>query len=88
VQLALSGVKDFDTLQKVVAAVRAADGVRNVLTRTFAAGEATLEVELFGGNAQTLAAQLEGRSKIPMQITEVAAYRIQASLAAEGGAGR
>jgi hypothetical protein len=86
IQIAVSGVKDFETMQKIVAAIRACDGVRNVLTRSFAAGEAVLDTELYGGNANTLAAQLEGRSKIPFEIKEVAAYRIQAVLAAQGAA--
>ena len=71
-------------MQTVVAAVRAADGVRNVIVRSFAAGAAVLDVELAGGNAQTLAAQLEGKRKPPMDIKEVAAYRIEAVLALEG----
>jgi hypothetical protein len=82
VQIAISGVKDFETMQKIVAAVRACDGVRNVVTRSFAAGEAVLDTELYGGNANTLSAQLEGRSKLPIEIKEVAAYRITAVLGA------
>jgi len=83
VQLAVSGVKDFGMLRSVVKSVRSADGVRNVVTRTFAseAGEAVFDVRLFGGNAQTLAANLDGRGTTPMEILEVAAYRIQASVA-------
>jgi hypothetical protein len=84
VELAISGIKDFSTLQTVVGAIRAADGVRSVTVRSFAAGAAVLDVELAGGNAQTLAAQLEGKRKPPMEIKEVAAYRIEAVLAAEG----
>ena len=84
VELAISGIKDFSTLQTVVGAVRAADGVKSVTVRSFAAGAAVLDVELAGGNAQTLAAQLEGKRKPPMDIKEVAAYRIEAVLAAEG----
>ena len=84
VQLVLSGVRDFDMLQKIVASTRAADGVNNVLTRTFSPEETVLTVELFGGNAQTLAAHLEARAKPRMQIQEVVAYRIKAAIGLEG----
>ncbi len=84
VQLALSGIRDFAMLQTIVAALKAADGVRNVTVRSFAAGAAVYDIDLAGGNAQTLAAQLEGRRKPPMDIKEVAAYRIEAVLTAEG----
>jgi len=84
VQLAISGIKDFATLQSVVAALRAVDGVRDVTVRTFAGGAAELDCDLASGNAQTLAASLEGKRKPPMEIKEVAAYRIEAVLSAEG----
>jgi hypothetical protein len=84
VQVAVSGVPSFDALQNVMKAVRSADGVRNVVTRSYAGEDAVLDVELAGGNAQTLAASLEGRNKIaPMTIKEVASYRIVAALAAK-----
>ncbi len=84
VQLAVGNVKDFGVLQQVMAALRAVDGVRNVVTRSFAGTDAVYDVELAGGNAQTLAAQLEGRVKPSMDIKEVAAYRIEAALKTEG----
>ncbi len=80
VQLALTGVASFEALQGVLKAVRAADGVRNVITRTYSPAETVLDVELAGGNAQTLAAQLEARKTIAMDIKEVAAYRIEAAM--------
>ncbi len=85
VQLAVAGVKDFAALQGLVGAVRSADGVRNVITRTFADGAAVLDVELAGGNANTLAANLEGRSRVPLEIREIAAYRIDAAIKPSGG---
>lgn len=84
VELALANVKDFSTLQSVMAALRAVDGVRNVVNRSFAGTNAVFDVELAGGNAQTLAAQLEGRVKPSMEIKETAAYRIEAALKPEG----
>jgi len=84
VQLALGNVRDFSALQKVMTALRAVDGVRNVVNRSFAGTDAVFDLELAGGNAQTLAAQLEGRVKPSMDIKEVAAYRIEAALKTEG----
>jgi hypothetical protein len=55
-----------------------------VTVRSFAGGAAVYDIALAGGNAQTLAAQLEGRAKPPMDIKEVAAYRIEAVLTAGG----
>lgn len=85
VQIEVAGVADFNALQAVMNGLRGADGVRNVNSRSFAAGTATFDVELSGGNASTLAAQLEGRRKPPMDIKEVAAYRIVAALETAAG---
>jgi hypothetical protein len=85
VQVAVAGVADFALLQRLIGAVRSADGVRNVVTRSFADGAAVLDVELAGGNANTLAANLEGRSRIPLEIREIAAYRIEAAVKPSGG---
>jgi len=84
VELALANVKDFSALQSVMVALRAVDGVRNVVNRSFAGTNAVFDVELAGGNAQTLAAQLEGRVKPSMEIKETAAYRIEAAIKPEG----
>ena len=80
-QLEVGGVKDFAALQEIVKAVRACDGVRNIVTRSFAGGTAVLDVELASGNANTLSAQLDAQKRVPMTINEVAAYAIKASVA-------
>ncbi len=85
VQVEVTGVNDFVALQTLMGGLRGADGVRNVNTRSFAGGVASFDVELSGGNAQTLAAQLEGRHKPSLEIKEVAAYRIVAALATAAG---
>ncbi len=82
-QLVLEGLEDFARLKGVVDTVRAADGVKQVITRSFAA-ETVLDVELAWGNAQTLAAHLEAQKGTPMNITEITAYRIRAAVVAGG----
>jgi hypothetical protein len=79
-QLEVSGVKDFARMQELVKAVRACDGVRNIVTRSFAGGTAVLDIELGSGNANTLSAQLDAQKRLPMTIVEVAAFAIKASV--------
>lgn len=85
VQLVLAGVPDLSFLQRIVGGIRAADGVNNVVTRKLDPQESVLMVELYGGDAQTLAAQMEGRLKLPIQIGEVTAYRIVGTVKTAGG---
>jgi len=80
-RLEVAGVKDFARLQDIVKVVRACDGVRNIVTRSFAGGTAVLDVELASGNANTLSAQLDAQKRVPMTVNEVAAYAIKASVA-------
>ncbi len=79
-QLVVAGVGSFGRLQGLVDSVRAADGVRQVITRSFAPDESVLDVELGWGNAQTLAAQLAAKVRPGFEIIEVTAYNIRATL--------
>jgi len=82
-QYAVAGVRDFDALQALIKAVRAVDGVSSVTARTFAAGEAVLDVELSHGDAATFAAGAEKSKAVRVSIKEVAAYRVAAEIVSE-----
>ena len=87
VKVSVSGLASINQLDEFKEIVRYFDGVSDARSRSFTKDTADLELTLKYGNAQTIAAKIEGMKGWNAKILEMGGHEIKVSVS-KGGSGK